>query len=295
MRGEQRLLWSPPGDGALAAVEIAQQADVVIFIAGLTASLEGEELSVEIPGFARGDRTALDLPAPQEALLKRIHATGKPIALVLMSGSALSVNWAAQHIAAIIQGWYPGGEGGRAVADLLAGDYSPAGRLPVTIYKSAGDLPPFNDYRMAGRTYRYFKGEPLYPFGHGLSYTTFKYGEPRLRSRVIHAGESLTVSVTVENTGRVDSDEVVQLYVAKPDDLSAPTLAGFVRTHIKAGQARTVSLPLDARKLSQVDEGGRRRVVAGNYAVYISGGQPHYANSAGVRLKVLGPAMVLPR
>jgi beta-glucosidase len=294
MRGEQRLLWTPPGDNALPALEAARNADVVVFVAGLTASLEGEELGVRIPGFDRGDRTSLDLPAPQEALLKRLHATGKPVVLVLMSGSALSVNWAARNVPAIVQAWYPGGEGGQAVAELLAGAFSPAGRLPVTLYRSADDLPAFNDYAMAGRTYRYFKGEPLYPFGHGLSYTRFDYGGAALTSRTIAAGDSVAVSVTVRNSGAVDSDEVTQLYVSKPGDAAGATLAGFVRTHVKAGQATTVTFPLDARRLSQVDAAGERKVMPGTYRIFVGGGQPDHASGAAQTLVVTGTAYDLP-
>jgi hypothetical protein len=182
-RGDLRLQWSRPSRGADAAVAAAKGADLVVFVGGLTAKLEGEEMSVRAPGFVGGDRTSLDLPAPQEGLLERLNATGKPVVLVLMNGSALSVNWADAHLPAIVEAWYPGGEGGRAVAGLLAGDFSPAGRLPLTFYRSADQLPAFKDYGMAGRTYRYFGGEALYPFGHGLSYTRFAYGQPVLERR----------------------------------------------------------------------------------------------------------------
>ncbi|MGC9358676.1 MAG: glycoside hydrolase family 3 C-terminal domain-containing protein, partial [Anaerolineae bacterium] len=165
-----QLLWSPPGTDALAqAVEVADRAEVVILALGLSSALEGEEMPVDVPGFKGGDRTEIGLPAPQEELLKQIHALGKPVVLVLLSGSALAVNWAAEHVPAIVEAWYPGQAGGDAIADVLFGDYNPAGRLPVTFYKSVDDLPPFQDYNMANRTYRYFEGEPLYAFGHGLS------------------------------------------------------------------------------------------------------------------------------
>ena len=157
------------------AVKAAQQADAVVMFLGLTARLEGEEMSVQVDGFRGGDRTRIDLPAAQQRLLERIVAVGKPTVLVLLNGSAVAVNWAQDRVPAILEAWYPGQAGGSAIADVLFGDYNPAGRLPVTFYRDVADIPPFDDYRMAGRTYRFFKGTPLYPFGHGLSYTTFAY------------------------------------------------------------------------------------------------------------------------
>jgi beta-glucosidase len=247
-------------------------------------------MKVQAAGFAGGDRTSLDLPAPQQALLEKVQATGKPVVLVLMNGSALSVNWAAKKIPAIVEAWYPGGEGGHAVAGLLAGDFSPAGRLPVTFYKSADQLPAFGDYSMNGRTYRYFKGEVLYPFGHGLSYTTFKYAEPNLSAKTINAGDAVTATVDVTNSGSRDSDEVVQLYLAKPGDSANPVLAGFSRVHIKAGQTTSVSLKLDARALSLVDEKGNRKVVPGEYSIHLGGGQPAFVKTQSTKLTVTGSA-----
>jgi beta-glucosidase len=298
-RGDQKLVWSPPVDMGREAIELARRADLVVFVAGLNASLEGEELKIKVPGFNGGDRTSLDLPAPQEQLLERVNAAGKPVVLVLMNGSALSVNWADKHVPAIVEAWYPGGEGGKAVAGLIAGDYSPAGRLPVSFYKSADQLPAFGDYRMDGRTYRYFKGEVLYPFGHGLSYTTFRYAAPTLSTSTIQAGspEQMRVDVTVDvtNSGKRDSDEVVQLYVAKPGDRANPVLTGMRRVHLKAGEHRQVSLALDARALSLVDEGGVRKVVPGSYTLYLGGGQPRYAKGVSARLAVTGAAQTLPQ
>ena len=287
-RGTQKLLWSPPVDSGKEAVAAAQGADVLVFVGGLSARVEGEEMKVQAEGFAGGDRTSLDLPKPQQELLERLHATKKPIVLVLMNGSALSVNWAAKNIPAIVEAWYPGGDGGHAVASLIAGDYSPAGRLPVTFYQSASQLPPFGDYRMDGRTYRYFKGEVLYPFGHGLSYTTFNYKAPSLSSRAINAGDALKATVELTNAGKRDSDEVVQLYVAKPGDKAKPTLAGFTRVNVKAGQTRKVTLNVDARALSQVDEQGVRKVVPGAYTLHLGGGQPGHAKTVAAALSVSG-------
>ena len=284
--GDQRLVWSTPAENGDAAVEAAKSADVVVFVGGLSARIEGEEMKVDAAGFAGGDRTSLDLPAPQQTLLERVSATGKPVVLVLMNGSALSINWAKDHIPAIVEAWYPGGYGGKAVAGLLAGDFSPAGRLPVTFYQSVDQLPPFTDYNMKGRTYRYFDGPVLYPFGYGLSYTTFSYSDATLSSATIMAGDTVAASVKVSNTGARDSDEVVQLYVAKPGDSAHPTLAGFSRLHLKAGQSQTVALTLDPRRLSQVDAAGVRKVVAGNYTISLGGGQPAFTNTASVVLKV---------
>jgi beta-glucosidase len=275
-RGQQQLLWSLPSANGDDAVAAASQADVVIFAGGLSARIEGEEMKVQAKGFAGGDRTSLDLPEPQQKLLERVHATGKPVVLVLMNGSALSVNWADTNIPAIVEAWYPGGEGGHAVAGLLAGDYSPAGRLPVTFYKSADQLPAFDDYSMKGRTYRYFNGEVLYPFGHGLSYTNFTYGNARVSDKTIGADGAVTVSVDVSNAGAMDSDEVVQLYVTHPghDGAAIRTLQGFERVHIKKGQTRTVRFTLKDRQLSFVDPQGRRRIAPGQTGVWVGGGQP---------------------
>jgi beta-glucosidase len=205
-----------------------------------------------------------------------VQAVGKPMVLVLMNGSALSVNWADAHLPAIVEAWYPGGQGGKAVAGLLAGDFSPAGRLPVTFYRSAGQLPAFEDYRMAGRTYRYFKDETLYPFGYGLSYTRFSYGKAKASRRRIAAAGSVTLSAEVTNTGPRDGDEVVQLYLSHPAKAGAPVraLQGFQRIHLKKGERRTVSFTLQGRALSIVDPAGRRRIAPGKVAVWIGGGQP---------------------
>jgi beta-glucosidase len=273
-REDQRLQWSRPSAGDEKALEAAKDADLVVFAGGLTARLEGEEMRVAAPGFAGGDRTSLDLPAPQQRLLERLHALGKPVVLVLMNGSAMSVNWADANLPAIVEAWYPGGEGGAAVASLIAGDFSPAGRLPVTFYRSADDLPPFKDYAMAGRTYRYFEGEALYPFGHGLSYTRFAYGKPE-HDATVKAGEPFDVFVDVTNTGDREGDEVVQLYVTR-DVAGAPvrSLAGMVRVTLKPGETRMVRLWLDPMAFSVVDDKGVRRVAPGTADLWIGGGQP---------------------
>jgi beta-glucosidase len=275
VREDQLLQWSRPSNGDEKALGAARDADLIVFAAGLTARLEGEEMRVAAPGFAGGDRTSLDLPAPQQKLLERLHATGKPVVLVLMNGSAMSVNWADAHVPAIVEAWYPGGEGGKAVANLLAGDFSPAGRLPVTFYRSADQLPSFKDYGMTGRTYRYFAGEALYPFGHGLSYTRFAYAKPVIDRPRIDAGQAVTVSVNVTNSGGRDGDEVVQLYVTRQAE-GAPVraLKAFQRIALKAGETRRVTFTLDAKALSIVDANGNRVVDAGVADIWIGGGQP---------------------
>ncbi|HEY8618214.1 glycoside hydrolase family 3 protein [Phenylobacterium sp.] len=276
VKGRQRLVWSLPGDEGQAAIDAARNADLVVFVGGLSARVEGEEMKLQVPGFSGGDRTSLDLPAPQQRLLERLHATGKPVVLVLMNGSALSVNWADANLPAIVEAWYPGGEGGHAVAQLLAGDYSPAGRLPVTFYRSADQLPGFSDYRMAGRTYRYFAGEALYPFGHGLSYARFAYGPVRVSAPRIGADQSVTVSVDVTNSGAMDADEVVQLYLSHPGKPDAPlrSLQGFERIHLKRGETRTVRFTLQDRALSVVAADGARAIEPGPVEVWVGGGQP---------------------
>jgi len=273
---EARLIWSIPGQGDKQALQAARDADLVVMVLGLSARIEGEEMKVDAEGFSGGDRTRLDLPAPQEQLLERIHAVGKPTVLVLMNGSALSVNWADENLPAILEAWYPGEEGGTAVAEALAGDFSPAGRLPVTFYKSVDQLLPFEDYSMAKRTYRYFDGEPLYPFGYGLSYTSFQYAKPRVDHAEATSSDGATISVDVTNTGTMAGDEVVQIYLTHRRVAGAPlrALAGFQRLHFERGETKTVSFQLRERDLSIVDEAGKRRIVPGKVGVWIGGGQP---------------------
>jgi beta-glucosidase len=249
-----QLLWSTPNEPLAAEAEaIAKQADAVIMFLGLTARLEGEEMRVQVPGFKGGDRTSIDLPEPQEQLLQRIVALGKPTVLVLLNGSALAVNWAQANVPAIVEAWYPGQAAGTAIADVLFGDYNPGGRLPVTFYKSVNDLPAFDDYRMAGRTYRFFEGEPLYPFGHGLSYTTFGYKNLRTSSERLGATDTMTVRVDVTNTGKRAGDEVVQLYarhLGSKVDRPNKDLRGYQRVSLEPGETKTVSFRLPASSLA---------------------------------------------
>jgi len=273
---EAHLVWTMPQWQGPDALDAARKADLVVMVLGLSARIEGEEMDVHADGFAGGDRTSLDLPAPQEQLLEQVVAAGKPTALVLMSGSAVALNWADQNVPAIIEAWYPGEEGGTAVAEALAGDFSPAGRLPVTFYKSVDQLPTFEDYSMAKRTYRYFSGEPLYPFGYGLSYTSFKYSNPHADNAKIAADGTVTISVDVANTGAVAGDEVVQVYLTHTGVPGAPlrALQGFRRVHLGRGEHRVVSFPLRDRDLSIVDEAGKHRIVPGAVKVWVGGGQP---------------------
>jgi beta-glucosidase len=273
-----QLLWSLPSTNPLPkAIEAANDADVVVLALGISPAVEGEEMPVEAPGFRGGDRIDIGLPSPQEELLKQVHALGKPIVLVLLNGSALAVNWAAENIPAIVEAWYPGQAGGDAIADVLFGDYNPAGRLPITFYKSLEDLPPFEDYRMEGHTYRYFRGEPLYAFGHGLSYTMFAYSNMQLSADVIARDETLTISTDVQNTGDLAGDEVVQLYISNLT-ASVPTpirqLAGFERVHLEPGEMKTVAFTLTPRQLSVINNEGQRVVEPGEFQIAIGGRQP---------------------
>jgi len=272
-----QLLWArynpAPSPEAIAA---AKEADVTIAVVGITSELEGEEMPVSEPGFLGGDRTSLDLPQPEENLIEAVAAAGKPLVVVLMNGSALSVNWAQAHANAILESWYSGEEGGAAVAETLSGKNNPAGRLPVTFYTGVDQLPNFEDYSMSNRTYRYFKGQPLYPFGYGLSYTTFSYSGLEVPTESVNAGDAVHVSVTVTNTGNVAGDEVVELYLQFPDVLGAPNraLRGFQRVHLEAGASQKMEFSLGRRDLSMVTEAGDPIIAEGPYTITIGGGQP---------------------
>jgi len=273
--GEQRLQWSRPGASDEAALAAAREADLVIFASGLTWELEGEEMTVLAPGFAGGDRTRIDLPAPQLKLLERLAGLGRPLVLVNFSGSAMAFGAATRQASAIVQAWYPGGEGGQALAELLAGDFSPSGRLPVTFYRSVDQLPPFKDYDMQGRTYRWFKGEPLFPFGHGLGYARFSYAQARLASRSVRAGQGTRLSVLVKNESGRDAAEVVQLYVRRPGDIAPQrSLVAFQRVVLRAGESRRLSFELEAKAMSVVQADGQRIVEDGPVGLWIGGGQP---------------------
>ena len=254
--------------------ETVKDADVIIFAGGISARIEGEEMRVEIDGFRRGDRTSLALPAIQREMLKELQATGKPVVFVLMTGSAIGLEWESQNIPAIINAWYGGQAAGQAVADVIFGDYNPAGRLPVTFYRSVDDLPDFEEYSMRNRTYRYFTGTPVYPFGYGLSYTTFKYAS--LNVTPVSGNQSYKVTATVTNAGNRAGDEVVQLYLANSRDFITPirSLKGFERIHLKPGESQTVEFNLTPEDLSVVSPSGSLTPMKDNVIFSVGGGQP---------------------
>jgi beta-glucosidase len=262
------------------AMDAAKKADLVIAVVGLSPRLEGEEMPIHIEGFSGGDRTDIVLPAPQEQLLEQLAATGKPLVVVLLNGSALAVNWAQQHANAVVEAWYPGEGGGKAIADTLTGVNDPGGRLPITFYASLDQLPAFTDYSMANRTYRYFTGKPLYEFGYGLSYTKFSYAPLKLSTENVHAGDPLTVETEVRNTGKMAGDEVAELYLMPPKNGNgglSPNLQleDFERVHLAPGQVRRVTFKLDPRQLSEVDAQGIRSMQAGHYTLSVGGSQPN--------------------
>jgi beta-glucosidase len=272
-----KLVWlkvisDPIGE----AVAAAKQADVAVAVVGITSQLEGEEMKVEVPGFKGGDRISLDLPKEEEDLIKALKSTGKPLIVVLMNGSALAVNWASENANAILDAWYSGEEGGTAIAQTLAGTNNPAGRLPVTFYKSAEQLPPFEDYAMKNRTYRYFTGQPLYPFGYGLSYSKFEFSNLQLSTKKLKAGDPLTIEADVHNASQRDGDEVVELYLSFPNSPIAPirALRGFTRVSVSTGATQHVRFTLDSRDLSEVDKKGNRIVAKGVHRISIGGAQP---------------------
>jgi len=274
------LVWKPPADALRQeALAIAQRSDLVLAFVGLSPNLEGEEMGIHVEGFNGGDRTDIGLPRAQQDLLEALAATGKPLVVVLMNGSALAVNWAQQHAAAILEAWYPGEEGGTAIAETLAGVNNPGGRLPLTFYASLDQLPPFDDYSMANRTYRYFGGQPLYGFGYGLSYASFVYSDLKLSSPQITAGDPLQVEAELRNSGKVAGDEVAELYLEYSQSASEAwkplrALKGFERVHLAPGETKHVRFQLDPRDLSLVTEKGQHEVQPGSYRVFVGGSQP---------------------
>ena len=288
------LTWQAPAavlrDEAVTAAKLS---DVTIAMVGLSPSLEGEEMPVQLAGFRGGDRTSIDLPAAQEDLLKALAAAGNPLIIVLQNGSALAVNWAQGHANAILEAWYPGEEGGTAIAETLAGDNNPAGRLPLTFYSSLGQVPAFEEYSMRSRTYRYLSDKPLYGFGFGLSYTSFTYGNLKIASNGFKAGDPVTVEGDVKNTGAVAGDEVVELYLTQPKAYETPlrVLAGFKRVHLAAGESAPISLTIDPRSLGQVDADGNRVIVPGEYSVSLGGAQPRESASVQIgKFNITGKA-----
>ena len=278
-----QLMWAEPESTLRQeALQAASGADAIILMLGLSPRLEGEEMGVEIPGFSGGDRTDIVLPEPQRDLMEAMVATGKPVVLVLLNGSAVAVNWAAENVPAILEAWYPGQAAGTAIAETLFGDNNPAGRLPVTFYQSVDQLPAFSDYDMDGRTYRYFGGDPLFPFGHGLSYTTFAYSELESPESV-QSGADIALSVTVENTGSVAGEEVVQLYLT---DLEASvpvpirSLVGVQRVFLQPGEQEQLDFAITNRQLSLIDEQANRVVEPGLFEISVGGKQPGFTGTA---------------
>jgi beta-glucosidase len=260
--GGAQLMWLPPAAGLLAeAIDAVKSSDAAVVFVGLTPHLEGEEMSVNIPGFLGGDRTDIKLPETQEGLVEAAISTGKPVVVVLTSGSAVAANYAAERAAAVLEAWYGGEEIGTAIAETLAGVNNPSGRLPVTFYRGVEQLPPFEDYAMKGRTYRYFKGNPAFGFGFGLSYSTFHYSD----LKTSRAADGARVSVTVKNDSAREGDEVVELYVDGAGGAGDPirSLRGFKRIHLGAGESRDVEFKL---ALEDVPKAPAR--------ISVGGGQP---------------------
>jgi beta-glucosidase len=284
------LEWRPPVDALRdEAVAAAKKADVAVVFVGLSPELEGEEMPVHVEGFSGGDRTSIELPKVQQQLLEAVAATGKPVVVVLMSGSALAVKWAKEHAAAVLQAWYPGEEGGTAIAATLAGENNPAGRLPVTFYAGTDQLPAFDNYSMANRTYRYFDGTPLWGFGYGLSYTNFKWSGLKLGSSNVSAGAPLEVGVDVKNAGAATGDAVTEVYLKAPGNSAARhALVGFVRSTLAAGGVKHETVTIDPRSLSTVDASGKRSIVAGEYTVFVGGAQPGDGDGVSAKFTITG-------
>ncbi|MFR9602830.1 MAG: glycoside hydrolase family 3 C-terminal domain-containing protein [Rikenellaceae bacterium] len=271
----------------------AKKSDVIIYVGGISADYEGEEKSDgfgAVDGFSRGDRVTISLPKAQQDLLKELKKTGKPIVFVNMSGSVISMEWENENVDAIIQAWYGGQAGGQAIADVISGDYNPSGRMPLTVYKSDADLPDFEDYSMANRTYRYFKGDVRYPFGYGLSFTTFDYSDIAA-PKVIKAGDDITITAQVTNSGAMDGDEAVQLYVVhKNRDTRVPNCAlkGLQKINIKKGETQSVTFTLKAQDLGIVDDRGNLTVSAGDVEIHVGGGQPNFTTTTSAQIVIEG-------
>jgi beta-glucosidase len=276
---------------------MARRANVIIFCGGIDANLEGEEMPLEIDGFSHGDRTHLDLPAIQEELLKELKKLGKPIVYVNFSGSAMSLNWENENVNAIIQAFYPGEATGIALGRILYGESNPSGRLPVTFYKSVKDLPDFKDYRMMGRTYRYFEGEPLWPFGYGLSYTTFTY-KNLVVPDAAKAGTDIKVTVDVTNIGKHDGEEVVQIYTSDREStvpVPLKSLCGFKKVSLKAGETKTVEINVKADSFALIDIEYQRAVEPGIFTIYAGGTQPSVDSNNVLQadININGPTFVI--
>lgn len=252
----------------------ASSYDVIIYVGGLSSRLEGEEMEVNYEGFLGGDKTNIEIPIVQQQIIKALKETGKSIIYVLCTGSALALNYENENIDSIINAWYGGQSSGTALAEVIFGDYNPAGRLPITFYKNISDLPDFEDYNMTGRTYRYFKGEVLYPFGHGLSYTTFEYSQPQINPTSITTNQDVNLTFELKNTGEIDGDEVVQIYIKYPNHPEEPikALKGFRRVNIKAGKTTTLNFTLEPKTFQTFNVKSEQfEVVPGQYQILIGG------------------------
>jgi beta-glucosidase len=279
------------------ALKTAKQADTIVACVGLTAWLEGEEMPLHVPGFQGGDRTDLVLPQVQNKLLDALSALGKPMVIVLESGSAIAFSDKEQSANAILEAWYPGEFGGRAIAETLSGQNNPAGRLPITFYSSVSQLPAFDDYSMKNRTYRYFSGKAPYPFGYGLSYTSFQYSGLKLDMEDLSASVEQKITVRLKNTGKLAGDEVVQVYLSCPQQPDAPirALKGFQRVHLEPTEETTLNLTLSSRDLALVGEDGRYRVTPGRCELWVGGGQPGTAAAGISGSFTIQGSQVLPR
>jgi beta-glucosidase len=275
---QAHLLWGR-SDGNLLdeAIEVVNKSDVAILFLGLSPYLEGEEMPVHVEGFSGGDRTDIKLPSTQVNLMKKVVETGKPVVLVLMGGSAIAVNEADQLVQGILEAWYPGEFGGRAIAEVLFGDQNPSAKLPVTFYRSVNDLPDFEDYSMQGRTYKYFNGEVLYPFGHGLSYTRFAFSDLSVEPVELLSPGEVTVSVKIKNLGEKSGAEVVQLYI-RDENASVPvpnlSLEGFRKVFLDPGEEKDVRFRIDASQLAIINNRGERILEPGTFRVFVGGKQP---------------------
>ncbi len=280
---QAHLLWAKlDEDLTIPAIEAVKKADVAILFLGLSPEIEGEEMEVELEGFDKGDRSEISLPKNQIELMKKVYATGKPTIVVLMNGSALAVNWAAENVPAILEAWYPGEFGGKAIADVLFGDYNPGGKLPVTFYKSVTDLPDFKDYNMENRTYKYFKGDPLFPFGHGLSYSNFEYSNLKIADQVT-LKDAINVSVEIKNTSKVAGDDVVQIYLThldKHEQNAIRTLVSFDRVHLAAEETKILNYKIDAEQYAWVNSEGKKILEPGNVLLSVGGKQPGFKGVA---------------
>jgi len=291
------LLWKRvTSDVAGELQKAAAQADVIVAAVGLTADLEGEEMRIKIEGFAGGDKTSLDLPADQRKLLELAKATGKPLVVVVFNGSPVDLSWAKENASAIVEAWYPGQAGGLALGNTLTGKTNPAGRLPLTFYRDVADLPPFDDYSMKGRTYRYFTGTPVYPFGYGLSYSTFEYGPLSIEPVQGDPENGVRVSTQVRNSSARGGDEVAELYLDPPEFEGAPRIAlrGFQRVTLRPGETRGLVFELLPRDLSFVTRDGLRQIFPGVYRVTVGSGQPDSSAAFQAAELRLGRAVPIP-